>query len=78
LERCLWLAWRGFDFSGGWLHAKIALVLVMSGVHGYFSAAVRAFAEDRNKKSARHWRIMNEVPTLLLIGIVILVVVKPF
>ena len=74
----LWLAWRGFDFAGGWLHVKIALVLVMSGVHGYFSAAVRAFAEDRNKKSARHWRMMNEVPTLLLIGIVILVVVKPF
>jgi len=51
---------------------------VMSGVHGYFSSAVRAFAEDRNKKSSRHWRMMNEVPTLLLIGIVILVVVKPF
>ena len=74
----LWLAWSGFHFAGGWLHAKIALVLVMSGVHGYFSAAVRAFAEDRNKKSSRHWRMMNEVPTLLLIGIVILVVVKPF
>jgi putative membrane protein len=74
----LWLAWSGFHFSGGWLHAKIALVLAMSGAHGYFSAAVRAFAEDRNKKSSRHWRMMNEVPTLLLIGIVILVVVKPF
>ncbi|MDW6024486.1 protoporphyrinogen oxidase HemJ [Mesorhizobium sp. BAC0120] len=74
----LWLAWKGFGFSGGWLHAKIALVLVMSGVHGYLSAAVRKFAEDRNERPARHWRIVNEVPTLLMIAIVILVVVKPF
>lgn len=74
----LWLAWRGFGFAGGWLHTKIGLVLGMSAVHGYFSQAVRMFAQDRNTKSSRHWRIMNEVPTLLLIGIVILVVVKPF
>jgi len=74
----LWLAWKGFAFQGGWLHAKIALVLVMSGVHGYLSASVRRFAEDRNERPARHWRIVNEVPTLLMIAIVILVVVKPF
>jgi len=74
----LWLAWRGFGFSGGWLHAKIALVVAMSGVHGYLSGAVRRFGEDRNGKSARHWRIVNEVPTLLMIAIVILVIVKPF
>lgn len=74
----LWLAWSGFAFSGGWLHAKIALVVLLSGVHGYFAGAVRRFAEDRNQKPARHWRLMNEVPTLLMIGIVILVIVKPF
>lgn len=74
----LWLAWKGFGFSGGWLHAKIALVLVLSGMHGYFSGAVRKFAEDRNEKPARHWRIANEVPTLLMVAIVILVIVKPF
>jgi putative membrane protein len=74
----LWLAWKGFSFSGGWLHAKLALVLIMSGVHGYLSASVRRFAEDRNEKPARHWRIVNEVPTLLMIVIVILVIVKPF
>lgn len=74
----LWLAWTGFGFSGGWLHAKLAAVLLLSGVHGYFSAAVRKFAEDRNIKSARHWRIINEVPTALMIVIVILVIVKPF
>lgn len=73
----LWLGWHGHWFADGWLHAKIFLVLCMSGLHGYFGAALRAFAEDRNKKSSRHWRMMNEIPTLLLIAIVILVVVKP-
>ena len=62
----------------GWLHAKIGAVLLLSGVHGYLAGAVRKFAEDRNEKSARHWRIVNEIPTLLMIAIVILVVVKPF
>ena len=74
----LWLGWHGFAFQGGWLHAKLVLVLILSGVHGYFSATVRRFAEDRNEKPARHWRIVNEVPTLLMIAIVILVIVKPF
>ena len=74
----LWLAWKGFGFQGGWLHAKIVLVLAMSGVHGYLSGAVRRFAEDRNEKPARYWRIVNEIPTLLMIVIVILVIVKPF
>lgn len=74
----LWLAWEGFRLSGGWLHAKIAAVLALSGVHGYLSGAVRKFAQDRNTKPARHWRIVNEVPTVLMIAIVILVVVKPF
>jgi putative membrane protein len=74
----LWLAWKVFHFQGGWLHAKIALVVIMSAVHGYLAGAVRKFAEDRNEKPARHWRIVNEIPTLLMIAIVILVVVKPF
>lgn len=74
----LWLAWKGFGFSGGWLHAKIAAVLALSAMHGYLARAVREFAEDRNKKPARHWRIVNEVPTLLMVIIVILVIVKPF
>ena len=74
----LWLAWKGFGFQGGWLHAKIALVLVLSGLHGYLAAAVRKFAEDKNERPARHWRIVNEIPTLLMIAVVILVVVKPF
>ena len=74
----LWLAWKGFGFQGGWLHTKIALVLVLSGLHGYLAGAVRKFAEDKNEKPTGHWRIVNEIPTLLMIVIVILVVVKPF
>lgn len=74
----LWLAWRGGWFAAGWLHGKIALVLLMSGLHGYLAGGVRRFAQDRNTKSARHWRVVNEVPTVLMIAIVILVIVKPF
>jgi putative membrane protein len=73
-----WLAYTGGYFAAPWFHAKLAFVIAMSAMHGYLSAAVRAFAEDRNRKSARHWRIVNEIPTVLMIGIVILVIVKPF
>jgi len=74
----LWLAWQGGYFAAGWLQAKLALVVAMSGAHGYFSAAVRRFAADANTVSQRTWRMWNEVPTLLMVAIVILVVVKPF
>lgn len=74
----VWLAYQAGWFSAGWFHAKLALVLVLSGVHGYFSAATRQFAEDRNTRSARYWRMMNEVPTVLMFAIVVLVIVKPF
>lgn len=74
----LWLMWQAGWYNQGWFHAKLLLVLLLSACHGYLSAAVRAFAEDRNDKPTRHWRIVNEVPTVLMIGIVILVIVKPF
>lgn len=74
----LWLAWVVFRFQGGWLHGKLALVLVLSAVHGMFSGAVRAFAEDRNTRSQTYWRVMNEVPTAIMVVVVILVIVKPF
>jgi putative membrane protein len=74
----LWLAWDGDLFRAGWLHAKLALVLAMSAVHGFFSRWVRDFAGDRNHHSPGFYRAMNEVPTLLLVAIVILAVVKPF
>ena len=74
----LWLAWNAGFFSDPWLHAKIALVLALSAVHGFFSRCVRNFANDRNTRPQKFYRILNEVPTLLMILIVILVVVKPF
>jgi putative membrane protein len=74
----LWLAWSGGWFAAGWLHAKILLVLIMSGVHGMLSRYVKDFAADRRRKSKKFFRILNEVPTVLMILIVILVVVKPF
>ena len=61
-----------------WFQAKFALVLIMSGVHGYLAGRVRAFAQDRNDKPARFYRMLNEVPPLLMAVIVILVIVKPF
>lgn len=61
-----------------WFHAKFALVLLMSGVHGLFARWTKDFARDANTRPARFYRMWNEAPTLLMIAIVILVVVKPF
>ncbi|MCP4384422.1 MAG: protoporphyrinogen oxidase HemJ [Hyphomicrobiales bacterium] len=74
----LWLAWDGAWFSSVWLHLKIALVIAMSGIHGMLSRWTRDFAEDRNERSQKFFRMVNEIPTVLMIGIVILVIVKPF
>ncbi len=65
-------------WSDGWFHAKLLFVFGMQAVHGMMARWRKAFAEDRNQHSARFFRIMNEVPTLLMIGIVIFVIVKPF
>ncbi|KQU92674.1 MULTISPECIES: protoporphyrinogen oxidase HemJ [Ensifer] len=74
----LYLAWSVYDFQGGWLHAKLLFVVMLTVVHMRFSRAVRAFQRDENRRTARYWRLMNEAPTLLMILIVIMVVVKPF
>lgn len=74
----LWLAWEGFGFNAVWLWLKILAVLALSAVHGYFGRSLRRFAADHRDKPARHWRMVNEIPTLLMIFIVIMVVVKPF
>src|SRR5579872_6671038 len=74
----LWLAWRGGYFLAGWLHLKLILALAMSGLHGLLARWVKDFAADRNTRSQKFYRIMNEFPTLLMIVIVILAVVKPF
>ena len=72
------LAIMGNLWDQHWLWAKLVLVLILSGVHGLFSRWQRDFANDANTRPAKTYRIANEVPTLLMIGIVILVIVKPF
>lgn len=74
----LYLVYEGGWITAGWLHAKLALVIALSAVHGFQARWVRQFAADANTHTARFYRFMNEVPTLLMIGIVICVVVKPF
>ena len=74
----LWLAWAGNHWAEGWFHAKLALLILMQLVHACLARWCRAFAADANKHSAKFYRVVNEVPTVLLIGIVILVIVKPF
>ncbi len=67
----------GFEKSL-WMQVKFALVIVMSGLHGLNVRWVKDFAADRNKHTARFYRVMNEVPALLMVGIVLLVILKPF
>ena len=66
------------DWASGWIYAKLLLVLALAAVHGWFAAWRCAFAEGRNRHSARFYRLVNEVPTVLMIGIVVFVVVRPF
>ena len=73
----LYLAWSVYGFQGGWLHAKLSFVVLLTVVHHFYGRAVRAFAEDRNTRTGRQWRFWNEAPALLLILIVVMVVVKP-
>jgi protoporphyrinogen IX oxidase len=74
----LYLAWAGhWLVTSWWIYGKLFLVLVLSGVHGFFVRWVKDFAADRNRRSQKFYRLINEVPTVLMIGIVILVVVKP-
>jgi putative membrane protein len=74
----LYLAFAAHWFSAGWLHGKLLLVIAMSGLHGFLARCVKDFAADRNLRSPKFYRLINEVPTVLMVGIVVLVVVKPF
>ena len=62
----------------GWMHAKLALVIALSGYHGWLKVNLRKFAAGTNVRSDRFWRLANEVPAIVLIAVVILVIVKPF
>lgn len=66
------------DWSAGWIHVKLTALFLMTAYHGYLSRWRRAFERDQNPHGARFYRLMNEVPTVLMIVIVIMVVVKPF
>ncbi|NKE45613.1 protoporphyrinogen oxidase HemJ [Roseomonas frigidaquae] len=66
------------DWTAGWWHLKLTSVLLMSGFHGMLGAARKRFEADGRPRTERAWRFWNEVPTLLLIVIVIMVIVKPF
>ena len=66
------------DWGSGWLHLKLFLVVVMSGLHGMMARWLREFLVDRNHHTARFYRIINEVPTVLMVAIVLTVVIKPF
>ncbi len=72
------LAYITTYWQAAWLHAKFVLVLALAALHGYFARCTRTFAQDANVRTARFYRILNEVPTVLMVLIVILVVVKPF
>ena len=73
----LWL-WLGFGIKGGWLHAKLALVILVIGYHHACGSLLKKFERGVNMRSHKWFRVFNEVPVLLLLAIVILVVVKPF
>ena len=62
----------------GWLHAKIFLVLIMSAFHGYMMVCLKKFAKDQRPYSSKTFKVLNEIPPLLMVFIVFLVVIKPF
>lgn len=74
----LWLAFELDAWRQGWLHAKLLLVLLLTGYHHFCMAAVKRFAGDANARPARFYRMVNEIPAVIMVGIVILVVLKPF
>jgi len=72
------LVWQGGWFAATWFHIKLTLVVVMSVLHGFLARWVKDFAADRNRHTAKFYRIVNEIPTVLMIAIVLLATVKPF
>ena len=74
----LYMAWEAPWYDELWLQLKVALVVAMSALHGFFTRWVKDFAADRNQHSAKFYRIINELPAILIVAIVLLVVLKPF
>lgn len=69
---------EGLMIGAGWMHAKILLVFLLAGLHGFLSATRKKFERDENVRPAKFYRMINEVPTVLMIAVIILVIVKPF
>ena len=74
----LTLAWLTGAYEDTWLQIKFVLVIIMSGLHGHFVRCWRDFANDCNKHSARYFKLLNEIPAVLIVCIVILVKIQPF
>jgi putative membrane protein len=74
----LWMVYDGGWISAHWLQVKLLLVVALSGLHGMLARWMADFAADRNRHSERFYRIVNEVPAVLMVGIVVMVVIKPF
>ena len=72
------LIWNGGYIADTWLHAKVAFVIALTASHFHMSGIVESFGQDANTRPQRYFRILNEIPTLLMIGIVIFVIAKPF
>jgi putative membrane protein len=70
--------WLSEAWAADWFRAKLVLVLILTSLHGLLARWCRHFAADRNRHSAKFYRLVNELPTVLMIGIVILAIVKPF
>jgi putative membrane protein len=66
------------DWRAGWWHLKLLSVLAMTGFHMHLAAGRKGFLADARTRTERYWRVMNEVPTVLMLVIVIMVIVKPF
>ncbi|AKR43947.1 CopD family protein [Methylophilus sp. TWE2] len=73
----IWL-WLGYGFTGGWLHAKLTLVVLLIGYHHYCGRLLKQFKAQQNRHSHVWFRWFNEIPVLILFAVVILVVIKPF
>ncbi|MCB9992499.1 MAG: protoporphyrinogen oxidase HemJ [Hyphomicrobiaceae bacterium] len=76
----LWLIifYQAFDFGSGWAWVKLVMVVLLTGMHLFFGQIRKDFAEDRNQRPQRFFRMINEVPTLIMIVIVIMIIVRPF
>ena len=74
----LWVMWEISAWKDGWFAAKVLLVALLTAFHGFCAVWVKEFAGDQRKRSQRFFRIANEMPTVLMVAIVVLVVAKPF